>query len=244
MGSHERSLVSAEEVFARRLRSERERRGWSQAEVAQKLLDQSGIKLHATAIAKMEQRASEHPRTIRLEEATAIAKLFDLTVNDMTSPGGEFETLRKKAAHISSLMEETNARYMEIFGALQQHRNTILHRFTDLPPAAADALARTLKELATHFNPSPAWYAGALLDREFSAFIIPLLAGIAEDQRDRTMEKAGITTPPPRFSRDQSEVSFQSEKKIAMEGDARRGLRARESIEAKISEVVKESRDQ
>lgn len=51
--------------------------------VAGLLTEREGIRLHPSAIAKMETRGAERPRTISLNEAAAIARLFGLSINEM-----------------------------------------------------------------------------------------------------------------------------------------------------------------
>lgn len=60
--------MSAEETFAKRMRQQRMRLGWSQAALAS-ALRAHGISLHFSAIAKMEAGT----RVIRLNEAVAIS---------------------------------------------------------------------------------------------------------------------------------------------------------------------------
>jgi transcriptional regulator with XRE-family HTH domain len=63
-----------------RVRAEREHRGWTQAEFAERLKGE-GIFLHPSAIAKIEDRNAEQPRIVKLREAMAFAKVFDITVD-------------------------------------------------------------------------------------------------------------------------------------------------------------------
>lgn len=76
---------SPEDRLGRRIRYERDRRGWSQSELADRLAE-FGISLHFTAIAKMEQRDVERPRAIRLDEAFALAQVFGVTVERLLEP--------------------------------------------------------------------------------------------------------------------------------------------------------------
>ncbi|MGX6508254.1 helix-turn-helix transcriptional regulator [Rhodococcus sp. SJ-2] len=73
---------SAEDRFGRRVRLEREARGWTQADLA-KRIEVAGVSLHPSAIAKIELRDVEKPRAIRLDEAQAIADAFGLFVDEM-----------------------------------------------------------------------------------------------------------------------------------------------------------------
>jgi transcriptional regulator with XRE-family HTH domain len=64
--------------FGRRVREERERRGWSQDELAKRLADK-GIPVYASTIAKIE--SEKKPRPARLGEAAVIADLFEVPVD-------------------------------------------------------------------------------------------------------------------------------------------------------------------
>ncbi len=74
--------TTAEDYFGTRMRRERERRGWTQAELATKLAE-VGVNLHPSAIAKIELRDVTRPRTIRLDEAQAIAYILGLPLEEM-----------------------------------------------------------------------------------------------------------------------------------------------------------------
>jgi len=65
------------------MRRERERRGWTQAELAAKLAE-VGVNQHPSAIAKIELREVVRPRTIRLDEAQAIAYVLGLPLEEMS----------------------------------------------------------------------------------------------------------------------------------------------------------------
>lgn len=73
---------TAEDRFGRRVRLEREARGWTQADLA-KRIEVAGVSLHPSAIAKIELRDVDRPRAIRLDEAQAIADAFGLFVDEM-----------------------------------------------------------------------------------------------------------------------------------------------------------------
>jgi ribosome-binding protein aMBF1 (putative translation factor) len=67
-----------EDHFAKRLRAEREHRGWSQAEMA-KMLSDRGIPMDWTTIAKVEK----NDRSVRIDEAAGIADLFGTSVDEL-----------------------------------------------------------------------------------------------------------------------------------------------------------------
>lgn len=74
-------LETPEKRLGVRLRREREERGWSQQEVAKRLADR-GISLHMSTIAKIEAGS----RSVRLNEAIALARVFDTGVEELASP--------------------------------------------------------------------------------------------------------------------------------------------------------------
>jgi transcriptional regulator with XRE-family HTH domain len=67
-----------ENHFRKRLKDERERRKWKQEELANKLVAK-GIPMHWTSIAKIEKGS----RSVRIDEAAAIADLFGISVDTM-----------------------------------------------------------------------------------------------------------------------------------------------------------------
>ncbi|MFG3702920.1 multiprotein-bridging factor 1 family protein, partial [Micromonospora sp. NPDC047620] len=72
-----------EDTFGRRVRQEREARGWTQADLAERVAA-LGLHLHPSAIAKIELRDVDRPRAIRLDEADVIAMAFGLSTFEMT----------------------------------------------------------------------------------------------------------------------------------------------------------------
>lgn len=79
-----------EERFARRVKFEREARNLSQSDLA-KLLSKRGFRAHSTTIAKIESRDGARPRTIRLDEAAAIAEIFGTTIDDLLGNPRKFD---------------------------------------------------------------------------------------------------------------------------------------------------------
>lgn len=99
MGNEE-NAGSVEDWFGRRVREERELRGWTQFELAERLRRQ-GISLHQSAIAKIELRDVDRPRTIRLDEAKALSEAFgvDLAQMLLDSPSARAHHLARKIRH-------------------------------------------------------------------------------------------------------------------------------------------------
>ena len=69
-----------ESDFGKRVRAERERRGWSQEKLAKRLTDK-GVDTYASTVAKIE--SEKKPRAVRLAEAAAIADLFDVSLDTL-----------------------------------------------------------------------------------------------------------------------------------------------------------------
>lgn len=85
-----RGVQTAEGRFGARIRRERELRGWSQAEVANRLR-REGIEVHYTTIAKIEARDAARPRSIRLDEAAALAIVFGTSLDELIGQHQSFD---------------------------------------------------------------------------------------------------------------------------------------------------------
>ena len=77
---------SPEEIFGRRQRQERERRGWRLEDLAARVADQ-GLQRHPSMYAKIEAGAMR----VRLNEAAAISAAFGLLLSQMTTAAGTAE---------------------------------------------------------------------------------------------------------------------------------------------------------
>jgi transcriptional regulator with XRE-family HTH domain len=73
----------AERLFAAHVREGREKRGWTQAVLAEKL-SARGVPLSQSGVAKLERTDDSTRRPIRLNEAAALAALFQQSLRDMT----------------------------------------------------------------------------------------------------------------------------------------------------------------
>jgi len=74
--------LAAEELFAAHVRTEREKRKWTQAKLASQL-KRRDVPISQSGIAKLERADNETRRPIRLVEAAAIADLFEMSVDEM-----------------------------------------------------------------------------------------------------------------------------------------------------------------
>ncbi len=85
-----RRQATPEDRFGARVKHEREVRGWSQADLADRLTAEN-VKAYPTTIAKIETRSAERPRSIRLDEATALARIFGASLDDLVGQPSEFD---------------------------------------------------------------------------------------------------------------------------------------------------------
>jgi transcriptional regulator with XRE-family HTH domain len=67
----------ADSEFGHRLKAERERQGWTQPQIAKMLSDRCAQPIHATTIAKIEAGT----RSVRINEAVAMADLFEVSID-------------------------------------------------------------------------------------------------------------------------------------------------------------------
>lgn len=160
--------MDPEDRFGRNLRQLREQRGLTQGELADRCA-QFGVKLHPSAIAKMEARDVSRPRAIRLREAVAIAGSLGCGIDDLTRgpEAAMLEASRDLEAAIFRQEEITRAaeeasRYLQVLeggGAAG----------LGIEPAIADhiqsSLAASLLALQSAREQSPslpvAWLEGA-----------------------------------------------------------------------------------
>ncbi len=86
MGLRERT----ESYFGTRVRDERERRRWSQEELAKRMKAKGIDGVYASTIAKLE--SEKKPRAVRLAEAIAIADVFDVSIDTLLGRKGRQES--------------------------------------------------------------------------------------------------------------------------------------------------------
>ncbi|HWS91352.1 MAG TPA: helix-turn-helix transcriptional regulator [Mycobacterium sp.] len=107
--------------FGQRLKLERENKGWSQPEMV-KLLEDEGVGLHWTSLAKIEKGL----RSVRIDEAKAIADVLELSVDSML---GRKAGLEDDAAHaLRGVLDTTRQCELQLLGI----RKTLNDRFQDL----------------------------------------------------------------------------------------------------------------
>ncbi|HSS23985.1 MAG TPA: helix-turn-helix domain-containing protein [Mycobacterium sp.] len=107
--------------FGKRLKAEREHRGWSQAEMA-KMLSDNEIRVHPTTIAKIEAG----DRSVRINEAFEIADLFGLSLDVLL---GRATDLQSDLAYtLRGLLDTANQSAHQVWGISA----TLRERFTDV----------------------------------------------------------------------------------------------------------------
>ncbi|QER88599.1 helix-turn-helix domain-containing protein [Streptomyces tendae] len=104
--------ITAEEVMGKQVKRIRELRGWSQQELARRMVDK-GYSWRQTTVAKTE--AADRP--IRVNEVQGLAIVFGVTVNDLLAvPIDDFEMLgaASRLTELRTLAEAANQRVIEL----------------------------------------------------------------------------------------------------------------------------------
>src|SRR5699024_9537149 len=103
----------AEAVFARRIREERQRAGITQAALAERLGGVLDRTIDPSAVA----RAEKHQRTVRLDEAVAIADVLEMPLSALLR---DRERVDEEIAEQRQALGEAQWRVDEARAALQQ----------------------------------------------------------------------------------------------------------------------------
>ncbi|MBN7412670.1 helix-turn-helix transcriptional regulator [Mycobacteroides abscessus] len=107
------------EYLRGKLKAERAQRNWSQADVA-KLLSSNGFQTYPTTIAKIEAG----DRAVKIEEAIALADLFDITLDALTGrnyePTGQVAEMRALSATAEKLMPEISSARDQLANAAER----------------------------------------------------------------------------------------------------------------------------
>lgn len=109
------STSDVETRFIARMRTERERRGWSQARLAEEanevLLATGQQPIHPSAITKLEWalHRPDEARNLRLNEAIAIADAFELDLEDLIQPDNKLAELRTAVDEAETLVSLSQA---------------------------------------------------------------------------------------------------------------------------------------
>jgi transcriptional regulator with XRE-family HTH domain len=147
------SLV--ETRFRKRVRNERTRRGWSQADLSKRLQDKGLQHLLPSTVAKIENG----DRAVRIDEANALADLFALSLDellgrnlperDLTSTLQAFlDTARSASVQLSAIEASLGAQSAELAAFEFQGRDTMVagcDRVRDVLTKASDVLLATTR---------------------------------------------------------------------------------------------------
>jgi transcriptional regulator with XRE-family HTH domain len=120
---------AVEARFRGRVKKQRDRRDWSQADVA-KMLSDKGIKgIYPTTIAKIESGE----RAVRIDEATALADLFEVSLDALV--GRKQNSQEDELAYLLRLLRDTARDSSEQVGATME---TIRDQLEELLPGEFD----------------------------------------------------------------------------------------------------------
>jgi transcriptional regulator with XRE-family HTH domain len=141
-----------ENHFSKALKDQRKGRNWSQSQL-EKMLAEKGIHLHWTTIAKIEKGE----RSVRIDEAAAIADLFDTSVDALLGRQLPVDTLTFALATLMSYVTDCQRQIREVQGTatdIAEQVNDLSEQFDDVPTLhdlqrAARGLSVELKRAAT-----------------------------------------------------------------------------------------------
>lgn len=122
----------------------------TQADVAGVLEREHGLKLHPTAVAKMEQRDVEKPRAIRLFEAQAIADMFGSTIDEMvSSPEREIDALSREFAQLGAQADALRAQSDNLFARMRELAPLMAVPADEVTPELQLARSRIIRAMAS-----------------------------------------------------------------------------------------------
>jgi transcriptional regulator with XRE-family HTH domain len=81
----------ARRYFGGRLKAERERRNWTQVEMARRLAD-TGWPVNATVLAKIEAANEDARRSLKVDEALAVAEVFGMSLDSLLGRTNDAES--------------------------------------------------------------------------------------------------------------------------------------------------------
>ncbi len=151
--------------FGKRVKAERDNRGWSQAEMAKMLSDKGIHPMHPTTVAKIEAG----DRSVRITEAVGIADLLDVSLDtllgrDPSEPRGErmrwVRAISATAGHGWGLMERLKDEFVnDLDGGLppglegaEALRKLGYDTLTGFVEPASEALLRLMREAGGLFD--------------------------------------------------------------------------------------------
>jgi transcriptional regulator with XRE-family HTH domain len=120
-----------DDLASRRVKYEREQRGWSTAELARRVTE-AGVPMRQPAVWQVEN--GKPRRKLSLGEAVAIAEVFGISIYDLTEPPAALVTAQVAVFNdkADELIAHLDAVWMETL--------ELLNRIAPLPSTAADLL--------------------------------------------------------------------------------------------------------
>ncbi|MEY9943921.1 helix-turn-helix domain-containing protein [Kitasatospora sp. GAS1066B] len=126
--------LAGEENAAQRLKMERESRGWSTAEVARRM-SEAGFPINQSSVWRIE--SGEPPRRINLDEAIGFAKIFGITLTELTGPSGG--AVSAKMLHLFEVFQEAANAAQDALDAMDAAESA-LYVYADQHPDAYEAI--------------------------------------------------------------------------------------------------------
>jgi transcriptional regulator with XRE-family HTH domain len=137
-----------ENHFSEALKEQRKRRDWSQSQL-EKMLADKGVHLHWTTIAKIEKGE----RSVRIDEAAAIADLFDMSVDALLGRQlPDDTTLTFAMTTLLDYVRDADTKLVQARGTatdIDEQLEDAADRF-DSPHI--EALQRTARDMARHLD--------------------------------------------------------------------------------------------
>ena len=124
----EAKKIGAEEIMARRIHVEREKRGWSHTSLARRMTN-AGCPMNQSAIWKIEN--GKPRRRITVDEAVTFAAVFKIQVKDLlvdvdVALGREVEDYFRRAVRLASELSEMGARAHVLSTSLETVRAIVI----------------------------------------------------------------------------------------------------------------------
>ena len=138
-----------DELLGMRVKSERERRGWSQSQMATMLGDIGIHAMHPTTVAKIEAG----DRSVRVTEAAALADLFGITVDALLGRQGQDDSTLIYAMTVLDQFALDAVRLAEqMLGVAADIEDQLESVEESFSPAGIKPLLATAQELRTHLD--------------------------------------------------------------------------------------------
>lgn len=137
-----------DDQFGKRIKAERERRRWSQNQMAT-MLTQRKTPMHATTIAKIEAG----DRSVRITEAVAFAELFEVTVDALLGrTGPDQSTLTFALVVLADYVRDAERLIKQTQGVVADIGEQVESVDEGFDVPSIDRLHRAASELGTHLE--------------------------------------------------------------------------------------------